>query len=57
MFADVVSSPPMTSRPWAPKVSMATRDWGSWVRQASRMASEIWSQILSGWPEVTDSTV
>ena len=26
-------------------------------RMASRMASEIWSQILSGWPSVTDSDV
>src|SRR5438105_9361664 len=25
--------------------------------QASRMASEIWSAILSGWPSVTDSEV
>jgi hypothetical protein len=30
---------------------------GSCARIASRMASEIWSQILSGWPSVTDSEV
>ena len=27
------------------------------ARQASRIASEIWSAILSGWPSVTDSEV
>ena len=30
---------------------------GSSRRIASRMASEIWSHILSGWPSVTDSEV
>src|SRR5687767_4187029 len=38
-------------------VSTATRDSGSLASRASRMASLIWSQILSGWPSVTDSEV
>src|ERR1700722_2806402 len=53
----VVISPAMTTRPVAVRVSHATRLLGSSVRQASRMASEIWSAILSGWPSVTDSEV
>src|SRR5450755_3101578 len=53
----VVISPAMTTRPVAVKVSQATRLEVSSVRQASRMASEIWSAILSGWPSVTDSEV
>src|SRR5271154_4771834 len=47
----------MTTRPVAVKVSQATRLAGSSVRQASRIASEIWSAILSGCPSVTDSEV
>src|SRR5207302_8097571 len=47
----------MTTRPVAVRVSQATRLEVSSVRQASRMASEIWSAILSGWPSVTDSDV
>src|SRR2546430_8176001 len=47
----------MTTRPVAVRVSQATRLVVSSVRQASRMASEIWSAILSGWPSVTDSEV
>src|SRR5581483_168710 len=47
----------MTTRPVAVRVSQATRLTGSSRRQASRMASEIWSAILSGWPSVTDSEV
>src|SRR6266446_3296823 len=47
----------MTTRPVAVRVSQATRLVESSVRQASRMASEIWSAILSGWPSVTDSEV
>src|SRR5580700_378060 len=47
----------MTTRPVAVRVSQATRLEGSSARQASRMASEIWSAILSGWPSVTDSEV
>src|SRR6266700_118723 len=45
------------TRPVAVNVSQATRLAGSSVRQASRIASEIWSAILSGWPSVTDSEV
>jgi len=44
----VVISPEMTTRPVVVRVSQATRLVGSSVRQASRMASEIWSAILSG---------
>ena len=33
-------------------VSQATLLLGSTFRQASRTASETWSQILSGWPQV-----
>src|SRR5580704_4845914 len=47
----------MTTRPVAVRVSQATRLEVSSARQASRMASEIWSAILSGWPSVTDSEV
>src|SRR6266852_806613 len=47
----------MTTRPVAVRVSQATRLEESSARQASRMASEIWSAILSGWPSVTDSEV
>src|ERR1700687_5430063 len=56
-YALVVISPAMTTRPVAVKVSQATRLDESSARQASRMASEIWSAILSGWPSVTDSEV
>src|SRR5438270_11291559 len=45
------------TRPVVVRVSQATRLYGSFSRQASRMASEIWSAILSGWPSVTDSEV
>src|SRR5690606_21806212 len=38
-------------------VSQATRAFGSSSRIASSTASEIWSQILSGCPSVTDSEV
>src|SRR5260370_28435631 len=47
----------MTTRPVAVRVSQATRLEESSARQASRIASEIWSAILSGWPSVTDSEV
>src|SRR5215210_8127626 len=47
----MIASPVVTS------VSHATRPTGSWARMASRMESEIWSAILSGWPSVTDSDV
>src|SRR4029077_5843007 len=38
-------------------VSTATRLPGSSLIMESRMASLIWSAILSGWPSVTDSEV
>src|SRR5579863_5902178 len=47
----------MTTRPVAVRVSAATRLYGSCSRQASRIASDTWSAILSGWPSVTDSEV
>src|SRR5271169_6109693 len=47
----------MTTKPVQVRVSQATRLFGSSRRQASRMASEIWSAILSGCPSVTDSEV
>src|SRR5580693_8644792 len=47
----------MTTRPVAVRVSAATRLKGSCARQASKIASEIWSAILSGCPSVTDSEV
>ena len=56
-MALVVISPAMTTIPVVTMVSQATRDFGSWVRMASRMASEIWSATLSGCPSDTDSDV
>ena len=53
----VVISPASTTRPVLVSVSAATRLWGSWVKIASRIASEIWSATLSGWPSETDSEV
>src|SRR5512141_3436783 len=47
----------MSARPVVTRVSHATRPSGSSFRIASRIASEIWSAILSGWPSVTDSDV
>src|SRR5690606_28909505 len=46
-----ITSPVVTA------TSQATRACGSSVRIASSTASEIWSQILSGCPSVTDSEV
>ena len=37
--------------------AQATRPLGSTAKMASRTASEIWSQTLSGCPSVTDSDV
>src|SRR4051794_38780286 len=45
------------ARPVVTKVSQATRLIGSCSSMASRIESEIWSAILSGWPSVTDSLV
>ena len=53
----VVISPITRTRPVVIAVSQATRLIGSFSISASRTASEIWSQILSGWPSVTDSEV
>ena len=43
--------------PVVTKHSQATREFGSSAIKASKMASEIWSHILSGWPSLTDSEV
>src|ERR671932_2403344 len=56
-YAFVVISPATTTSPVVSSVSHATRPIGSSARMASRMASETWSAILSGWPSVTDSDV
>ncbi len=45
------------TRPVVVAVSQATRAFGSSRMIASRIASETWSHILSGWPSVTDSEV
>ena len=50
-------SPATRQRPVVTKVSQATRRSGPAARMASRIESEIWSAILSGWPSVTDSEV
>src|SRR3954471_13687102 len=50
-------SPATTTSPVVTSVSQATRPIGSSLRTASRIESEIWSAILSGWPSVTDSEV
>jgi len=52
-----VISPASTVNPVVTNVSAATRAYGSWARMASKMASEIWSATLSGWPSETDSDV
>ena len=46
-----------STSPVVQQVSHATLDIGSFASIASRTASEIWSQILSGCPSVTDSDV
>src|SRR5215213_1729697 len=56
-YVVVEISPETTTRPVLTRVSQATRPVGSSFRTASRTPSEIWSQILSGWPSVTDSDV
>src|SRR6266496_4488920 len=56
-YALVVISPAIMTRPVQVSVSHDTRLYGSCSRQASRIASEIWSAILSGCPSVTDSEV
>ncbi len=53
----VRTSPATKTKPVLIRVSTATRDSGSFSSMASRMASEIWSAILSGCPSDTDSEV
>src|SRR5258705_1487620 len=57
MIAFVVISPATNTRPVVTRVSQATRAVGSSAKAASSTASEIWSDILSGCPSVTDSEV
>src|SRR5438132_13954099 len=57
IYVDVEISPATQTKPVVILVSDATRPKGSSVRIASRMESETWSAILSGWPSVTDSEV
>jgi hypothetical protein len=57
LFLDRPTSPPTTTRFVVAKVSQATRAFGSSFRKASRTASEMRSQTLSGWPSETDSEV
>ena len=56
-MALVVISPARQTSPVVSKLSQATRAYGSCCKMASRMPSEIWSAILSGWPIETDSLV
>ena len=56
-LAVVEISPMQSTMPVSTMVSHATRAWLSCSRIASSTASEIWSQILSGCPSVTDSDV
>src|SRR5699024_11503502 len=51
------TSPTTWTRPVVTTVSTATRACGSSASMASRIVSEIASQILSGCPSVTDSLV
>ncbi|MNV79858.1 hypothetical protein D3C71_1734270 [compost metagenome] len=50
-------SPAITTRFVVVRVSHATRASGSFDRNRSTMASEIWSATLSGWPSETLSDV
>src|SRR5260221_738943 len=50
-------SPASTTRLVVVMVSQATRASGSFDRNRSTIASEIWSATLSGWPSDTDSEV
>src|ERR1700716_3400633 len=56
-YASVVTSPATWTWPVVISVSTATRLRGSLLSSPSRMESLIASQILSGWPSVTDSEV
>ena len=53
----VVTSPATWTCPVVISVSTATLLSGSSLIIESRIASLIWSAILSGWPSVTDSEV
>src|SRR5450759_671775 len=55
--APVVISPASTTKLSLTRVSAATLERLSWAKMASRIASEIWSATLSGWPSETDSEV
>src|SRR5215467_12446072 len=57
MRALEVTSPATITNPVLVNVSQATREPLSSLMRASRMASETWSQSLSGWPSVTLSDV
>ncbi len=52
-----VISPATTTMLFFINVSHATLLFGSSFRYASKIASEIWSHTLSGWPSETDSDV
>ncbi len=52
----VVQSVSQPSRVFT-RLSSAMPSLTSFSRKASRIASEIWSQTLSGWPSETDSLV
>src|SRR6476660_957698 len=56
-YVVVEISPRTMTSPVVVAVSHATRAFGSSRMIASRMASDTWSHILSGWPSVTDSDV
>ena len=49
--------PATNTKPVVTVVSQATRAFASFDKIASKIESEIWSQILSGCPSVTDSDV
>jgi len=50
-------SPASTTSWVVVRVSQAMRASGSFDRKRSTIASEIWSETLSGWPSETDSDV
>src|ERR1700760_4011498 len=57
MMPSPLISPARTTRLVVVIVSHATRASGSFDRNRSTIASEIWSATLSGWPSDTDSEV
>ena len=56
-YASERTSPATTTSPVVHSVSQATFELASRRRNSSRMASEIWSETLSGCPSDTDSDV